>query len=200
MVQGVVSYNNMNNMSFPSSAKWSVISLVFLATVVVAPLTWANHESKKSLPNIPGLTFASEGASAPVKPSPVAQNNTGAETDGALAVTIETPAVVVESEDSRGSSQQEQIVAFIKQTFGEDSEDAIAIAKCESGLRPNAINHNTDANQTTDYGVFQINDHWQGVDNTNFLFDYKINILMAKAIFDGRGNWSAWVCAQKLGL
>ena len=86
------------------------------------------------------------------------------------------------------TSQQEQIKALM-------------IAKCESGLRPNALNDNTTwGGVSQDLGVFQINKKYQGVTNPSFLYDWKINTLMAKQIFDGRGNWSAWSCARTLGL
>lgn len=214
MVQGVVSYNNMNNMSFPSSAKWSVISLVFLATVVVAPLTWANHESKKSLPNIPGLTFASEGASAPVKPSPVAQNNTGAETDGALAVTIETPAVEVESQDSRGSSQQEEIDAYIRTIFGKDAKVFTAITRVECNPKnkqyPACVYH---TEHEYSVGVAQINlfnkshaIHAAKVpgdtmeEKIESLKDPYINVLVAYKIFTDSGfaPWAGYTSGRYL--
>jgi hypothetical protein len=186
-------------MQFPSSTKWSVISLIFLTSLIVLPLTYGNYKAKASF----GVekTYASAG----LTPTPSSQNSERVETKAALAVTIttpeptKTPAVSTEApeEVSAVSRQQEEIIAFIKQTFGKDAEDAIKVARCESGLNPKAVGHNTDAAQSTDYGLFQINDHWQGVTNTNFLLDYKINTLMAKKIFDGRGNWSAWVCATK---
>lgn len=99
------------------------------------------------------------------------------------------------------TSEQEQIIAFIKQVFGKDSHQALRIAKCESGIRANAVNDNTKwGGVSQDLGVFQINKHYQGVTNPNFLFDYKINVLMAHKIFTERGNWSAWTCSRTLGI
>lgn len=177
-------------MQLPNSTFWSVVSLIFLTSIIVAPLTYANHKVKTG--HVVEKTYASSGGE--VTPTP--QNKVVDTKSPELAVTIEV------AKPDPLTSEQEEIIEFIKQTFGKDNaDDAIAIAKCESGLRPKAVNHNTDSNQTIDYGLFQINNHWQEIDNTSFLFDYKINTLMAKKIFDNRGgNWSAWACATKLGL
>ena len=97
------------------------------------------------------------------------------------------------------TSQQDAIINEIREVFGKDSDDAFRILSCENkGLRPDAVNTNTDGSK--DYGIFQINNKWQGVTNVSFLTDWKINVNMAKRIFDGRGNWSAWACAKKVGL
>lgn len=99
------------------------------------------------------------------------------------------------------TSEQEQIIAFIKQVFGKDSYQALRVAKCESGIRARAVNDNTKwGGVSQDLGVFQINKHYQGVTNPNFLLDYKINVLMAHKIFTERGNWSAWTCSRTLGI
>jgi hypothetical protein len=179
-------------MQLPNSTKWSVISLLFITAIPVSVLTYANHKAGTS--NMVAVANASSGGE--VTPTP--QNNVVVSKSPELAVTITTPEP---TKPAKLTTEQEEIIAFIKQTFGKDADEAIQIARCESGLRPNAVNHNTDSAQTIDYGLFQINNHWQEIDNTSFLFDYKINTLMAKKIFDNRGgNWSAWACATKLGL
>lgn len=86
---------------------------------------------------------------------------------------------------------------MIKAVFGDKADQAIAIAKCESGLRPEAYN-GKNSNGSNDSGLFQINSV-HGV-SKRFLQDPLINTLIAKEIYDGRGNWSAWVCARKLGI
>ena len=102
---------------------------------------------------------------------------------------------------SQPKTEREQIINFITDTFGKDAPQALMIAKCESGLRPNALNDNTTwGGVSQDLGLFQINKKYQGVTNPNFLYNYKINTLMAKQIFDSRGNWSAWSCAKYLGI
>ena len=88
---------------------------------------------------------------------------------------------------------QEKIIALIRDTFPEDADRAIAIAKCESGLRPDAVG------PTQDGGVFQIHvpshgerleelglDIWNPIDNVKF----------ARMLYDERG-WQPWVCHTK---
>jgi hypothetical protein len=85
---------------------------------------------------------------------------------------------------------------IIRAIFKDDAALAISIAKCESGLRADARNVNN--NGTVDVGLFQINSV-HGV-SERFLTDPITNTMVAKEIYDGRGNWSAWVCAGKVGL
>ena len=62
----------------------------------------------------------------------------------------------------------------------------------ESGLRPTAVNQNTDAPKSKDYGVAQLNGYWHNLselEKTNFI----ANIDRAYKIYMGRGkSWSAW--------
>ena len=75
----------------------------------------------------------------------------------------------------------------IKMVFGNDSTDAIKVAKCESGLNPKARN-----GQSTATGVFQIMASVHGVSRTR-LENPMVNILIAKELFDGTGeNWRHW--------
>lgn len=73
-------------------------------------------------------------------------------------------------------------------------------------LRPEAKNINWDKKipgliDSTDWGVFQINDHWQGVTNIAFLTDYHINIRMAWNIFEHHNyHFDAWTCGKALGI
>jgi|ERR1035437_290904 hypothetical protein len=98
-------------------------------------------------------------------------------------------------------TEREQIINYITDVFGKDAPQALMIARCESGLRPNALNDNTTwGGVSQDLGLFQINKQYQGVTNPSFLYDWKINTLMAKQIFDNRGNWGAWTCSRTLGL
>ena len=50
---------------------------------------------------------------------------------------------------------QEVSIAIIKKIWRKNWVVGVAIAKCESGLRQDAVNHNTDG--TYDVGIFQIN-------------------------------------------
>jgi len=100
------------------------------------------------------------------------------------------------------ANQREEIINYIIQTFGKYSDDAIAIANCESHLNPRAFNNNESwGGVSQDLGVFQINKKYQGVTNSEFLYDYKINTNIAWNIFQNRGyNWGAWTCSRTLGI
>ena len=50
---------------------------------------------------------------------------------------------------------RDEVKALIRKIWRKDAETGLAIARCESGYRPNALNHNT--NGTIDEGVFQAN-------------------------------------------
>ena len=87
----------------------------------------------------------------------------------------------------------EEIICSV---FKDNCEEALRIATCESNLRPTARGVNN--NGTVDVGLFQINSV-HGV-SERFLTNPITNTMVAKEIYDGRGNWSAWVCAGKVGL
>lgn len=107
-----------------------------------------------------------------------------------------TPTIVM-------TPEKREIEVYVKEVFGKYADQALMIAKCESGLRPNAVGTNKDGSQ--DFGLFQLNSYWhgfnKGVNNSRHLFDYKINTLMAWNIFEGSGyKWGLWVCSGKVGL
>ena len=72
----------------------------------------------------------------------------------------------------------------------------ILVMKCESGLRPNAINKNT--NGTFDLGIGQINDvHSKRISRADRL-DFVKNIDYGYKLFLEQG-FNPWYCARKLG-
>lgn len=86
----------------------------------------------------------------------------------------------------------------IRATFPEDPENAVKIARCESGLKEKAFNP-ANTNGTTDSGIFQINSV-HGVAK-HILMDSDVNIAVARVIYERAGNsWRPWVCAVKLGI
>lgn len=99
--------------------------------------------------------------------------------------------------------QQKDIVAYVKQVFGKDSDKALQLLSCENhALNPKAVNgwNNTPAG-SLDKGLFQINNHWQKIDNDAFLFDYKVNTQLAYNIFSRDGySFKLWTCGRKLGI
>ena len=100
------------------------------------------------------------------------------------------------------TTEQQQIKAYIKEVFGQYSDQAIAVASCESHLNPKAKNDNTTwGGVGRDWSVFQINDTYQGVTNKAFLTDWHVNVNMAWVIFKNAGyNWHLWTCGRNLGL
>ncbi len=100
---------------------------------------------------------------------------------------------VIESQDHRTIKilstrkiPQNPIIQEIIKHFPECPEIAIAIAKAESRLNPQAIGYNT--NGSIDRGLFQINSiHGLGEE----LYNYRTNIQVARKIYEKRG-WSAW--------
>ena len=84
---------------------------------------------------------------------------------------------------------------LIRETFPEDPHTAIAIAHCESGLRPNAYNPKNN-NGSTDGGLWQINSVHDarlqrlGLDK----FDPEDATKFARILYDENGGWKDWVC------
>lgn len=97
---------------------------------------------------------------------------------------------------------QKAIRKEIHNVFGEYAPKALLLLSCENpSLNPTATNVNNDEWNSTDWGVFQINDHWQKIYNPAFLTDYTINIRIAYNIFV-RDNYSfkLWTCGRRLGI
>jgi len=97
-------------------------------------------------------------------------------------------------------ARPESVKDMIKRIFGKDSDNALKIADCESGFRPDRVNDNP---KTKDYsiGLFQINlfgDLAKTRPSEQALKDPETNILWAKKIFDDRGGFAgAWsVCSR----
>ena len=92
---------------------------------------------------------------------------------------------------------------YIKKYFGDKAPEAEKVFTCESHLRVNAVNINKPG-LGKDIGVAQLNTVFQsgrftkmtGLDLETYGFDPDMNIRVAKAIYDDRGNFSAWVCSK----
>ena len=95
-------------------------------------------------------------------------------------------------------TEHEAIVAYIKQVFGDQSDNAFKILECENkGLNPSAINHNR--NGSTDHSIFQVNSIHTKRYGSAFKTDWKANIDVAHKIYQASG-WSAWACSHKIGI
>lgn len=86
-------------------------------------------------------------------------------------------------------TEKEEIIDYIRLKFGEDSDMALKVFTCESGLRPSAINWG-DAKITgmPSQGIAQINAPYN-----DDLFDWKYNIDIAYEMYSRR-NWQPWSC------
>lgn len=111
------------------------------------------------------------------------------------------PEVDESQEEAKGEENQE-IREMIKEVFGEHADKAFKLLSCENAkLNPKAINTagNTPKG-SKDVGVFQINEHWQGV-NAKFLLDPELNIRIAWKIYKDSGySFKMWSCGKKLGI
>lgn len=92
------------------------------------------------------------------------------------------------------------IERLIRETFPEAPNTAVAIAKCESGLKADIQSHHTlSYGREQSYGVFQIHakDHDRTAARLGFE-EYKTqvedNVLMARHLYDSRGNFKDWTC------
>jgi len=91
---------------------------------------------------------------------------------------------------------QGSIDELIAYYFKGDSEDALKIAKCESGLNPKAFN---PTNNSNDRGIFQISAKWHPEVSDECGFDATCNIEQAHRIFLERG-WGEWACQDILTI
>ena len=91
-------------------------------------------------------------------------------------------------------SMQELVEAEIKDVFGEKAEEALKVARCESKLGLYKCNDGLNSNGSVDCGIFQVNSI-HGV-SRKWLNNYKINILIAKQLYDEQGGWGAWYSSK----
>ena len=84
--------------------------------------------------------------------------------------------------------------ALIRSTFPEDPHTAVAVASCESGLKPNAYNPKNN-NGSTDGGLWQINSVHDGTLERLGLDKYNPEdaTKFARMLYDKNG-WKDWVC------
>lgn len=94
---------------------------------------------------------------------------------------VEVPTEIIKHE------LPESVEDIICSVFTENCEEAVKVAKCESGLNPRAQNRVSSAR-----GLFQVLSYTHGV-REDWLFDPMINTLVAKQLYDNRGGtWGAW--------
>jgi len=99
---------------------------------------------------------------------------------------------------------EEDIIRKIKETFVEDPQTAVKIARCESGLRIKIQSqHQLSYGQERSFGLFQIHaPDWHKVALKLGYEDYQTdiddNLAMARYIYDNAGRtWRDWSCYTK---
>lgn len=104
-------------------------------------------------------------------------------------------------------SEDEAMKAIVKEVFGEHYDKAMLLLTCENrGLNPEAIGDNSKfGNNTKDWGLFQINDYWQGFRHEGkamqYLLDPEINARVAWRLYEDDGySFKLWSCGKKLGI
>jgi len=88
-----------------------------------------------------------------------------------------------------------RIVQLIREYFPDDTERALAVAKCESGFNYLA------KGPTHDGGVFQIHlpSHGKRLEQLGLdVWNPEHNVQYARMLYDEQ-KWEPWVCATKLG-
>lgn len=88
---------------------------------------------------------------------------------------------------------------YIRAKFGQNAEAALKIARCESGIRADAIGDlHLDGGTNPSLGVFQVR-YFGGARGTKEqLLDYRYNVDKAYQMSGGGINWSAWSCKKVL--
>lgn len=86
-------------------------------------------------------------------------------------------------------STEKTIEMKIRETFPEDPETALKIARCESNLNPKAVS------PTNDHGLMQINLTVHTVEGD--VYDIDTNLKFARKLYDER-KWLPWTCSKKI--
>lgn len=81
---------------------------------------------------------------------------------------------------------------------GKLGQEALCIAKNESGFRPDALYVNKTGSR--DRGVFQINDKYHPHVTDAQAYDVDFSIKYAYKLRMDWGNWNAWMARTKCGL
>lgn len=92
--------------------------------------------------------------------------------------------------NTMATSISNSIESKITATFGKDAKVAIAVAKAESGLNCNAVNHNK--NGSKDFSLFQINEVHRAKYAGRNIMDCDVNLDVAYQIYKAQG-WTPWV-------
>lgn len=100
----------------------------------------------------------------------------------ATDVNVETMPVYHEPTLNPNVSERDNNIALIKKIWGKDASVGLAISRCESGYRTEAVHHNT--NKTVDISLFQIN----SIHNMPNMDNATANTLYAYLLYKQQGT------------
>lgn len=74
--------------------------------------------------------------------------------------------------------------------------EALKVAKCESGFREKAANTKNNRDKSRDDGVFQVNSKAHNIP-VKFLHNKFVNIAVARQLYEEWGGWEPWRSSNK---
>lgn len=98
---------------------------------------------------------------------------------------------------------EERIIKEIRNTFPENPDLAVAIARCESGLRADIQSrHQLSYGRERSFGIFQVHEpDWAKTAEKLGLDDWRTdpgeNIKLARHIYQQAGGWRPWSCYKQ---
>ena len=157
----------------PQAVRAQAASAAVAITFPAAPTT-TTTSSTTTVPPAPASPVVAAQAPAP-EPAPAPQP---------VAAPTPAPAPAGSVEDAIATS------------FGDVYDQAIAVARCESGLDPNAVSRGGG-----NWGLFQINVvHKSRVEAMGYswdqILDPYVNAAVARSIYDDAGGWGPWGCRR----
>jgi Lysozyme like domain len=160
-------------------------------TTIAAPATPAADPSAVSPDAAPGTATVPEQSVAPV-PGPLATSHApdvAPESPPDPPVVDAAPEPAARPAPRGGGSVSDAIATY----FGDVYDSAIGVARCESGLNPDAIGSGGRY-----YGLFQISSIHAGRAEAlgyswDQILDPYVNAAVARSIYDGAG-WRPWGC------
>ena len=134
-------------------------------------------------------------APAAVAATPSAPAAPAAPPDPAPRAPVAAPPAVAAPAAAPVAPDPGSVEAIIHEIFGEHGSAAVAVARCESGLNPQAVSRGGG-----NWGLFQINKVHRGrVQAMGYqwedVLDARVNTLVARSIFDEQG-WQPWGCRR----
>ncbi len=126
-------------------------------------------------------------------PQPIAL---AAPPEPAAAAAPAEPAPAAAPEPAPSPASGDAVLDAINQYFGDVYNQAVGVARCESGLDPNAV-----SSGGYNWGLFQINIvHKSRVEAMGYswdqILDPYVNAAVARSIYDDAGGWGPWGCRR----